>query len=273
MVKFRSEKVSPTVTRIYGLTDEQMYLVEGSEKAALIDTGSGAGSLKAYVETLTDKPVIVLLTHGHVDHALGAPEFEEVYMNHDDDYIYNQHCPLEVRKGALSGAPAFNDIVEEDYIPVEACDRFHDLKEGDVFDLGGVTIEIYECPGHTKGSVVMLLREERTLITGDSCNTFTFLFDDYSEHLVVYEKNLKALMEKTEGKYDRVYLSHGVSPVSKDILQGVLQVCQDIKDKNTDDVPFQFMDKHAFIAKAMTLEMNRVDGGIGNIVYSPDRIW
>ena len=35
-----------------------MYLVEGTEKAALIDTGSGIGSLKACVEQLTDKPVL-----------------------------------------------------------------------------------------------------------------------------------------------------------------------------------------------------------------------
>lgn len=273
MVKFRSEKVSPSVTRIYGLTNEQMYLVEGSERAALIDTGSGAGSLRAYVEALTDKPVIVLLTHGHVDHALGAPEFDEVYMNHDDDYIYDQHCPLEVRKGALSGALDFALIEEKDYIPVESCERFHDLKEGDVFDLGGITIEIFACPGHTRGSVTMLLREERTLLTGDACNTFTFLFDDYSEHLTAYEKNLKELKRKTEGKFDRVYLSHGESPLPKELLDGVLQVCEDIKNKNTDDVPFQFMGKTAFIAKAVTREMNRVDGGLGNIVYSPDRIW
>ena len=119
----------------------------------------------------------------------------------------------------------------------------------------------------------MLLREERTLLTGDACNTFTFLFDDYSEHLTAYEKNLKELKRKTEGKFDRVYLSHGESPLPKELLDGVLQVCEDIKNKNTDDVPFQFMGKTAFIAKAVTREMNRVDGGLGNIVYSPDRIW
>ena len=49
MVKFHSEKISEHITRIYGLTEEQMYLVTGSEKAALIDTGSGAGSLRGYV--------------------------------------------------------------------------------------------------------------------------------------------------------------------------------------------------------------------------------
>jgi len=39
---------------------ENMYLLEGDEKALLIDTGYGAGNLRAFVETLTDKPVLVV---------------------------------------------------------------------------------------------------------------------------------------------------------------------------------------------------------------------
>ena len=73
---FRTEKVTERITRIYAFATELMYLVEGTEKAVLIDTGSGIGSLKACVEQLTDKPVVVLVTHGHVDHAMGAAEFD-----------------------------------------------------------------------------------------------------------------------------------------------------------------------------------------------------
>lgn len=273
MVKFHSEKISEHITRIYGLTEEQMYLVRGSQKAALIDTGSGAGSLRSYVETLTDKPVTVLLTHGHVDHAMGAPEFDTVYMSREDDYIYSQHCELEARKGYLSQSPDFDKIVEEDYIPVASADSFHDLREGDVFDLGGISVEVYSCPGHTKGSLCMLIREERTLITGDACNTFTFLFDTYSTGLSTYEKNLTALKEKTAGKFDRILLSHGPGreyPV--ELIDEVLEVCEDIKSGNVDDLPFEFMGKKAFIAKAMEMGGGRLDGKLGNIVYDKERV-
>lgn len=273
MVKFRSEKISEHVTRIYGLMEEQMYLVEGSQKAALIDTGSGAGSLREFIKALTDKPVTVLLTHGHVDHAMGAPEFDTVYLNHEDDYIYSQHCDLEVRRGYLSQAPAFAEIVEEDYIPAAPAESFLDMKEGDVFDLGGVSVEIYSCPGHTMGSVCMLIREERTLITGDACNTFTFLFDDYSTGLSTYEKNLEVLKSKTTGRFDRIYLSHGPGreyPVG--LIDEVLEVCEDIKSGNVDDLPFEFMGKKAFIAKAMDADGGRPDGKLGNIVYNKERV-
>ena len=44
------------------------------------------------METLTDKPCIVLLTHGHVDHAMGAPEFDtEIYMNPADNAVHDEH--------------------------------------------------------------------------------------------------------------------------------------------------------------------------------------
>ncbi len=273
MVKFYSEKCSEHATRIYGLAGEQMYLVEGTQKAALIDTGSGAGKLRQYVESLTDRPVTVLLTHGHVDHAMGAPEFDTVYMSRKDDYIYLQHCELEVRKRFLSQSPKFAEVAEEDYIPVAEPDGFLDMEEGDVFDLGGVTIEIYACAGHTRGSVCMLIREERTLITGDACNAFTFLFDAYSTGLSTYEKNLTELKAKTAGKFDRVYLSHGPRrDYPAVLLEEVLEVCEDIKSGNVDDVPFESRGRKAHIAKALTKEGGRPDGKLGNIVYDKARI-
>ena len=60
---FESEKLFDNVTVIAGLAGEQCYLVEGSEKALLIDGLSGVGSLKAFVRELTDLPVEVVNTH------------------------------------------------------------------------------------------------------------------------------------------------------------------------------------------------------------------
>ena len=92
-LEFRFEKVTGRVTRIFAPSAELMYLVEGDERAALIDTGSGIGFVRPLVERLTDKPLIVLITHGHVDHAMGASEFppESVYINQEDAYIYGPH--------------------------------------------------------------------------------------------------------------------------------------------------------------------------------------
>ena len=81
-MQFKTEKISEHITRIHGFCTEFMYLIESSKAAVLIDTGCGFYSLKNCIHNLTNKPLKVLITHGHVDHAMGANEFEEIYLNH-----------------------------------------------------------------------------------------------------------------------------------------------------------------------------------------------
>lgn len=44
------------------------YLVIGSERACLIDTGLGVENIRKVVESLTDLPILVTTTHVHWDH-------------------------------------------------------------------------------------------------------------------------------------------------------------------------------------------------------------
>lgn len=271
MITFEHEKISPTTTRIRAPGMELMYLVEGTEKAALIDTGSGLGFLRACVEQLTDKPIIVLLTHGHVDHAMGAGEFEEVYMNHADDYIYIQHADMGFRRDGLFLCT--QKVEDAEIIPAKPLETIHQMAGGDSFDLGGLHIDIYDLPGHTRGSVVMLIREERVLLLGDACNYLTFLHEPYSTTVREYKENLEAVKPQLEGKYDAVYLSHGSGDGSVGLIDGVIQVCTDIMEGKTDDVPFGFKDSKGFLAKAEIQRDVRADGGIGNVIYNKERIF
>ncbi len=274
MTIFKHEKISPAVTRIYGLTEEMMYLLEGNEKAALIDTGCGIGSLRKYIETITDKPIVVFLTHGHVDHAMGAPEFDEVYMNSSDNEIFNKHKSYEVRYDYIKMSLAGNipPIEEHNYVKLVKPD-FKELKDGMVFDLGGINLEFYNTPGHTQGCMTVLIREERVLLLGDACNTFTFLFDDCVLSIEEYKGVLLKLDSLTRGKYDKVYLSHGLGDASKDMLSSVIDVCDDIMLGKADDVPFYFMGQQAFLAKEVGEDKIRVDGGLGNIVYNKNKVF
>ena len=155
---YRAEKVNDRVTAILSLTGEIMYLVNGSERSLLIDTCVGAGNLRDFVERLTEKPLTVLLTHGHIDHAMGAPEFTgndgkpecEIYTNHADTEIYLGMNSIENRKGyVLAGLGGqMPEGLEETFLP-PAPMTFKDLKDGDRFDLGGISVETYALPGHT----------------------------------------------------------------------------------------------------------------------------
>ncbi len=267
MVNFKTEKVTDRITRIFAVCTELCYLVEGDDKAALIDTGSGFGSLRKVVDGLTDKPLIVLLTHGHTDHAMGCGEFMDVpnYMNRVDEYIYKLHGAYDFRHEGMKLAEEGVVITEEDYIPTAPFSLYRDMRDGDTFDLGGETIEIYGCPGHTKGSVVMLMKNERVLLLGDACNGFTFLHENYSISIDKYEKSLIALKEKLAGKYDRVLASHGDGELPITIIDGNIRNCEDIKAGNVDNVPMEFRGTHGLIAKKHAEN--------GNIVYSKEQIW
>lgn len=272
---FKHKKISESVTRIIGITGELMYLVEGGQRAALIDTGIGVGNLKELVEKLTDKPYFVLLTHGHVDHAMGAPAFDDVYMNQEDKEVYTAHSGISIRKDYLkmNMGKNFAKVKDEDYVSVKSCDNYKSILPGDTFDLGGIHLEICVGAGHTPGMITILIAEERTLLLGDACNIFTFLFDEYSLGITSYEKKLLELNKQTKGSYDRVYLSHGDGDAPKELLDSVIQVCEDIKTGKSDDVPFNFMGAEAVIAKAMDFNtFSRIDGGIGNIVYDKEKV-
>ncbi len=57
-----------------------MYLLVGEDRALLIDTGYGEGNIRAFVETITQKPLVVISTHGHFDHTGGNGWWPEIWM-------------------------------------------------------------------------------------------------------------------------------------------------------------------------------------------------
>ena len=271
---FHSAKIDANITRIRNGSGDMMYLVEGKTRAALIDTGVGVGDLKKYVERITDKPLIVLLTHGHVDHASGTAQFDEVYMNGKDAELFKEHTALDSRKGYVNACnPNWaKTLTDANFQPVDNPARFKNLGEGMTFDLGGVHLDIYDLPGHTQGMTAILIRENRALLTGDGANMFTFLFLKEALGLTSYEKSLQRLKKITSKKYDKVYCSHGNGDLSVDYLDRLIEDCAIIKAGKDDKVPFEFMGNKAAIAFAISPDHNRVDGGIGNIVYDPARI-
>ena len=78
-----------------------MYVVKGSKMSAVIDAGTGIGDFKGLVESLVDNPYVVLITHGHVDHAGGCGQFIEAYIN-ERDYQAALNIKVEDRERSVS---------------------------------------------------------------------------------------------------------------------------------------------------------------------------
>lgn len=271
---FKNEKMSPSTIKITNIDNVFCFLVEGTKKAVLIDTGTGAGDLRGYVEKLTDKPVSVILTHGHCDHASGAAAFDEVFLNKEDWELVKFHASMEMKKNYISHVlgDKFKDVSETDICP-ERTEGYLPLTDGQIFDLGGITLEAVALPGHTRGMTGILNREERTMLFGDACNPSVFLWDEEASSVEEYLESLEH-MKTIEGRYDQVYLSHGAPTVDKHILDNVMEVCREIIQGEEAGQPFSFMEyKDLRIAKAIDENQNRLDGVLGNIVYNPRKIF
>jgi len=179
---------------------QQMGLVIGTEKAALIDTGLGLADLRAVVEKLTDKPVIVLNTHGHLDHVGANQQFDISYIHEADE----QAMLSSTRENRLHGYCEYfmpgND---------EMCDfakanmledkpfKYEFIKAGDRIDLGGVEIEVVGFPGHSPGSLSFIDRRDNVVFCGDSLLFRVQLGS--RESLAQYLESLDHFAEATQG--------------------------------------------------------------------------
>lgn len=139
MEYYKHRKWDADITVISSITGENMFLIEGSKKAALIDSGVGLGNLRSYVEGLTKKDLTVLLTHGHLNHAMGAAQFNSVYMNEADEEVYHKGIDPEERMGYIRmGIPDKEMVLTEDILNPKTELHYKHLLDGASFDLGGM---------------------------------------------------------------------------------------------------------------------------------------
>lgn len=265
---FTSERVSEHLTRIITPCGVCMYLAEGSERAALLDTGFGFGDLKGYVETLTSKPYVVLLSHGHMDHAGGAVQFDAVYLNEKDWELEKWHSTRERRIWDVhhgpGGMPA--GITDEDFLPSRTA-PYLPLGEGDNFDLGGVTVCPVAVPGHTAGSLIFLIPEDRIAIFGDACGEHTLLLFKESAPIEAYRRGLQH-MQEYEGQFDIVLRNHGSFSSPKQILADSIELCGEILDRTDAAIPEDFMGMPGCLARP-----HKHPGKVGNVLYNPDNLF
>lgn len=151
MAEFAVCKIGESTYLINDAGQASFYILEGIDRAAVIDTGITPNEkIVPFIRTLTQKPLILLVTHAHVDHFHHMDEFETVYMSHRE---------FELGEEMLCGMMAGKNLDLEHTI---------DICTGSVIDLGGQTIEVCEVPGHTPGSVVFWNHQQNLLFTGDA---------------------------------------------------------------------------------------------------------
>lgn len=209
-------KINPRVYLLDDAGEATGYLITGEKRAMVVDTMNGVADVGRVVKEITDLPVVVVNTHGHCDHIMGNIFFDNAYLHPADFALANEHSRFEefvaaCRERGLSMPP------------------FTPIKGGDLFDLGGATCEIIEIPGHTKGGILVLLKEDRLLFTGDSINRHLWMQLDGCLELSEYAKVLEGLMYlKNEADYILHGHAKGLEPISlmDDLLKGVRELAE-----------------------------------------------
>ena len=169
----------------------RFFLLTGTDRALLVDSGMNTPNAREIAEGLTDLPLELLNTHADRDHVSGNAAFESFYM-HPSECSNYYHGPV-------------------------AAGRMIPLWEGDVLDLGGRKLEVIHIPGHTPGSIALLDAGRRVLYSGDSVQAGNiFMFGVQREFHAFF-----ASLEKLEGMMDRfdvIYPSHSAFPLEKEII-------------------------------------------------------
>ena len=276
---FETNKINEYITQIIGLAGEQCYLIEGNDRALLFDGLCGEGSLKSFVRELTDLPVQMVLSHAHPDHCGAVFEYGECYMHPDDmallytDFVSGRQerwkFVAEVPEWAL---PVRTKTRLEDITPGCAV-KTYPVYDGDMFDLGGVQMEVIGVPGHTRGSIVLLDRADRLVLSGDAINPNTLMALPGAATVEEYKESVLHL-KTFQPAFDSLYGGHGPEPVPARIVDDALMLIDRILNRTDEAIEEYDILGHRKVWRAASIGSDFLPlyGGFSNIVYHTDTL-
>lgn len=204
----------------------RFFLLVGEEKAALIDSGVACPDAREIAQTLTDKPILLLNTHGDGDHVSGTAGFSEIHI-HAMDYT---QCGLNQRFPNTALA---------------------EVEDGEVIELGNRPLKVIHIPGHTGGSIAILDIEKRALYAGDSVQKgHIYMFGNHRTPQQ-YEASLNKLIA-LRGEYDVIYASHDEYAISADYAEKVKVAWNQVR---SGEVPFEMVDLFGNQVKSYTTDV------------------
>lgn len=219
------------------------FLVVGTERAVLFDSGLGVAQIAKLVGKLTSLPVTVLNSHTHFDHVGGNREFADVRnldlpfsrasARGDVGEALRDYAKDTLAADRVCGAlPA--GVTIRDY-PMPAWKAATSVKDGERLDLGGRTVEVLHTPGHTPDSMCLLDAANGLLFTGDTFYSGEVFLWAPETDVAGYEASIARLVALAPG-LKRLLPAHG-PPVAEPVQ--LVELDRALRDIAAGAVPFE----------------------------------
>jgi glyoxylase-like metal-dependent hydrolase (beta-lactamase superfamily II) len=212
------------------------YLIVGSRRAVLFDTGLGIAPIRPHVEAITDRPITVVNSHHHFDHVGGNAEFDDIavhangvdhhhagppprwlpaYLRSVDESAQQyrafeemDRCGFNVLAPEMKMRP-FPAAFEPQKWAIEPPAPTQTLDEGDTLDLGGRAVTVLHTPGHTPDSICLLDQDNRILFSGDTVDTGPLYAHLPGASLDDYTATMRRLAAELTETVDDILCAHG----------------------------------------------------------------
>ncbi len=242
---FKDERI--TVKNVGACPGGDDFLFLTKQKAALIDSGYACCAeqmIENVKRALGGRTLdFILLTHSHYDHASGSaycrPHFQNVKI-----LASAYAAKIFSRPSALAVMRIMNQNAARLYHLENYEDKLDELRvdwtvgEGDVIDLGDVSLRVMDAPGHTKCSIAFYIPQEKMLISCETMGVYGGKHRVAPAFLVGYEMSMNFIRRALKMEIEKLLVPHyGVltGQACRDFLNDALRCNRQLKELIVED--------------------------------------
>ena len=190
------------------------YVVENDGMRLMIDIGISSIPARKMVKRMKDMGIFpihkIILTHSHWDHMQGVEIIKKLMKETDIEILASEKA-----LNSLRNPDTMNDVFKNDFFKfhLKATDDVIPLKEGDIIDLNGLKLEIFNFFGHTPDCIAVFDEKNKNIFVGDAIINVIdnrpylppFMPPAFNEEalLITYQK-----LRNMKGKLNSISLCH-----------------------------------------------------------------